>query len=151
MSPYRASAPLTRDWRHFGFTVRGGVATIAFNRPDKLNALTFEVYADLRDLITELPQRGDVRVLVITGEGRLDDQSLHGKVISALAAGAAARGTPVLVLAGQVTLDDAALRSAGISAAFSLVDYAGSVRLAIDDAANQLRGLARRTASQMGE
>ena len=70
MSPYRASAPLTRDWQHFGFTVEGGVATIAFNRPDKLNALTFEVYADLRDLVTELPQRGDVRVLVITGEGR---------------------------------------------------------------------------------
>ena len=70
MSPYRASAPLTRDWQHFAFTVEGGVATIAFNRPDKLNAITFEVYADLRDLVTELPQRGDVRVLVITGEGR---------------------------------------------------------------------------------
>jgi glycerate kinase len=86
--------------------------------------------------------------LVITGEGRFDDQSLHGKVISALAAGAAARSTPVLVLAGQVTLDDAALRAAGISAAFSLVDYAGSVRLAIEDAANQLRALARTTASR---
>jgi enoyl-CoA hydratase/carnithine racemase len=70
MSPYRASVPLTRDWQHFGFTVEGGIATITFNRPDKLNALTFEVYADLRDLVTELPQRGDVRVLVITGEGR---------------------------------------------------------------------------------
>ena len=89
--------------------------------------------------------------LVITGEGRFDDQSLHGKVISALAAGAAARSMPVLVLAGQVTLDGAALRAAGISAAFSLVDIAGSVRLAIDDAANQLSRLARKTASRMGE
>ena len=70
MSPYRASAPLTREWQHFGFAVDDGVATISFNRPDKLNALTFDVYADLRDLVTELPQRGDVRVLVITGEGR---------------------------------------------------------------------------------
>jgi glycerate kinase len=52
----------------------------------------------------------------------------------------------VLVLAGQVTLDDAALCSAGISAAYALVDYAGSVRRAIDDAANQLAGLAHRTA-----
>ncbi|HVQ50945.1 MAG TPA: glycerate kinase, partial [Mycobacterium sp.] len=43
--------------------------------------------------------------LVITGEGRFDDQSLHGKVVSALAAGARSRGIPVLVLAGQVTLD----------------------------------------------
>ena len=46
-----------------------GVATVPLNRPEKLNALTFEAYADLRDLIAELPARGDIRVLVITGEG----------------------------------------------------------------------------------
>lgn len=85
--------------------------------------------------------------LIITGEGRFDDQSLHGKVVSALAAGAVPRGVPVLVLAGQVTLGPAALRRAGIVAAYAVADYAGSVRLAIDDAANQLAGLARRTAA----
>ncbi|HYN37175.1 MAG TPA: enoyl-CoA hydratase family protein [Actinomycetota bacterium] len=47
-----------------------GIATLTFDRPDVLNALTFEIYADLRDLLTELPQREDVRVLVITGKGR---------------------------------------------------------------------------------
>jgi len=47
-----------------------GVATLTLNRPERLNALTFEVYADLRDLLTELPQHDDVRVLVITGTGR---------------------------------------------------------------------------------
>ncbi len=87
--------------------------------------------------------------LIITGEGRFDDQSLHGKVVSALATGARAHRTPVLVLAGQVTLDQSALRAAGIAAAFSIADYAGSVRLAIDDAANQLAGLARRTAAEL--
>ena len=40
------------------------------HRPEKLNALTFEAYADLRDLLAELPHRGDARVLVLTGEGR---------------------------------------------------------------------------------
>jgi enoyl-CoA hydratase/carnithine racemase len=70
MSPFRASAPLTQDWKHFEFAVDAGVATLTLNRPDKLNALTFDVYSDLRDLVTELPQRGDVRVLMITGEGR---------------------------------------------------------------------------------
>jgi enoyl-CoA hydratase/carnithine racemase len=70
VSPYRASAPLTRRWEHFDFAVTAGVATVTFNRPDKLGALTFDVYADLRDLITELPQRGDASVLVITGQGR---------------------------------------------------------------------------------
>ena len=55
---------------HFDFDVRDGVATIALNRPDRLNALTFEAYADLRDLLAQLPHRGDARVLVITGRGR---------------------------------------------------------------------------------
>jgi glycerate 2-kinase len=83
--------------------------------------------------------------LIITGEGRFDDQSLHGKVVSALAAGAG--DAPVLVLAGQVTLDGAALGNAGIAQAHSIAEYAGSIQLAMDDAANQLAGLARRTAA----
>ncbi|MEU4671603.1 enoyl-CoA hydratase family protein [Amycolatopsis sp. NPDC023774] len=70
MSPFRATAPITKSWDHFEFTVDDGVATLTFNRPEKLNALTFDVYADLRDLVTELPHRGDVKVLVITGQGR---------------------------------------------------------------------------------
>ena len=70
MSPFRASAPLTPSWEHFDFSVGEGVATIHLNRPEKLNALTFDAYADLRDLVFELPQRGDTRVLVISGEGR---------------------------------------------------------------------------------
>ena len=90
---------------------------------------------------------GDVAAadLIITGEGRFDDQSLHGKVVSSLAAGA--RDTPVLVLAGQVTLDEAALHGAGIAAAHSISDFAGSVQVAIDDAARQLTGLAEQTAA----
>jgi enoyl-CoA hydratase/carnithine racemase len=54
----------------FDFEVDGGVATVTLNRPDKLNALTFDVYAQLRDLVIGLPHRGDVKVLVITGRGR---------------------------------------------------------------------------------
>src|SRR6185369_3598759 len=59
--------------------------------------------------------------LVITGEGRFDDQSLHGKVVSALAAGARSHHIPVF--AGQVTLDDAARREAGIAAALFITDH----------------------------
>lgn len=70
MSPFRASAPLTDTWEHFRFSVSGGVATVTLDRPGKLNALTFEAYADLRDLLAELPRRDDARVLVITGAGR---------------------------------------------------------------------------------
>jgi glycerate kinase len=88
--------------------------------------------------------------LVITGEGRFDDQSLHGKVVGALAAAARPRQVPVVVLAGQVSLDDRALRSAGILAAYAIADYAGSARLALVDAANQLMGLASQVAAQLG-
>ncbi len=70
MSRYRASAPITDDWQHFRFEVADGVATVTLNRPEKMNPLTFESYADLRDLLHELPHRDDVRVLVIRGEGK---------------------------------------------------------------------------------
>jgi enoyl-CoA hydratase/carnithine racemase len=70
MSPFRASPGFTDSWRHFDLAVADGVATLTFDRAEKLNALTFDVYADLRDLLAELPHRGDARVLVITGKGR---------------------------------------------------------------------------------
>jgi enoyl-CoA hydratase/carnithine racemase len=70
MTAFRGSSTPTRTWKNFQLEVAEGVATLTFSRPQKLNALTFQVYADLRDLLTELPNRQDVRVLVITGTGR---------------------------------------------------------------------------------
>lgn len=67
---YRASAPFTADWRHFRLAVEDGVATVTFDRPDRLNALTIDVYADLRDVMTELEHHDDVAVVVLAGEGR---------------------------------------------------------------------------------
>jgi len=54
----------------FLYEEKGAVATVTLNRPDKLNALTFEVYAELRDLFRDLQNRPEVRVVVITGAGR---------------------------------------------------------------------------------
>jgi enoyl-CoA hydratase/carnithine racemase len=70
VSRFRASAPLTTTWDHFRFGVRDGVATVTLNRPDKMNPLTFESYADLRDLLAELRFHDGVKVLVLQGEGR---------------------------------------------------------------------------------
>lgn len=70
MSPHRASAGFTGSWDHFDLAVDEGVATVTFDRPGKLNALTFEVYADLRDFLAEVEHREDVSVVVITGSGR---------------------------------------------------------------------------------
>ncbi|HJS27721.1 MAG TPA: enoyl-CoA hydratase family protein [Actinomycetota bacterium] len=70
MSPFRASAGFTESWKHLRLEIADGVATITLDRPDTLNALTFDAYADLRDVLTELPHRDDVRSVVITGSGR---------------------------------------------------------------------------------
>ena len=47
-----------------------GIATITLNRPDRLNALTFEVYRELTDMFAALRDESNVRVVVITGSGR---------------------------------------------------------------------------------
>jgi enoyl-CoA hydratase/carnithine racemase len=60
-----------KRWEHFEYEERDGVATLTFSRPERLNSLTFEVYADIRDLTRELQfRRDEVRVLVIRGQGR---------------------------------------------------------------------------------
>ena len=47
-----------------------GIATITLNRPDRLNALTFEVYRELTDTFAALRTETEVRAVVITGAGR---------------------------------------------------------------------------------
>jgi enoyl-CoA hydratase/carnithine racemase len=47
-----------------------GVATITLNRPERLNALTFEVYRELTDTFAALRNEAEARVVVITGAGR---------------------------------------------------------------------------------
>ena len=69
MSPFRGSAPFTDEWKHFDVQRVDGIATITLNRPDKLNALTFGAYADLRDFLAEVPHRDDTKVIVLRGEG----------------------------------------------------------------------------------
>jgi enoyl-CoA hydratase/carnithine racemase len=56
---------------HFRWDVSadGRVATITLHRPERKNPLTFESYAELRDLFRELPQASDVRAIVLTGAG----------------------------------------------------------------------------------
>ncbi len=58
--------------------------------------------------------------LVITGEGRLDEQTLQGKTISGVLRRAQAMRVPVVALAGAVTGDPAAYRAAGLLAAFGI-------------------------------
>jgi enoyl-CoA hydratase/carnithine racemase len=54
----------------FQYEQSEGIATITLNRPERLNALTFEVYRELTDTFAALRTETDVRVVVITGAGR---------------------------------------------------------------------------------
>lgn len=54
----------------FLYDVHDGVATITFNRPDVLNALTFDIYSQYRDLMEALRYDDAVKVVVLTGTGR---------------------------------------------------------------------------------
>lgn len=54
---------------HFLWQFEDGVATITLNRPDRKNPLTFESYAELRDLFRDLVYTADVKTIVITGAG----------------------------------------------------------------------------------
>ena len=49
---------------------KSAVATLTLNRPERLNALTFEVYAELRDTFRALDTEPGVRAIIITGAGR---------------------------------------------------------------------------------
>ena len=53
----------------FLYEQRDGIATITLNRPERLNAITFEVYRELTDLIAGLRDEKEVRAVVITGAG----------------------------------------------------------------------------------
>jgi enoyl-CoA hydratase/carnithine racemase len=55
--------------QHFGWSVEAGVATIMLNRPERKNPLTYESYAELRDLFRQLAYATDVKAVVLHGAG----------------------------------------------------------------------------------
>ncbi|WJR79875.1 enoyl-CoA hydratase family protein [Bradyrhizobium sp. NP1] len=73
MSAMRGALRPFKDYkaRHFLWETSddGRVATIRLNRPDKKNPLTFDSYAELRDLFRDLAYASDVRAVVLAGEG----------------------------------------------------------------------------------
>jgi enoyl-CoA hydratase/carnithine racemase len=54
---------------HFAWACEAGVATVTLNRPERKNPLTFESYAELRDLFRALKYASDVHAVVISGAG----------------------------------------------------------------------------------
>ena len=84
--------------------------------------------------------------LVVTGEGSLDEQTLHGKAPAGVAAAAAARGIPVVAVCGRTTLDAERLRHAGIHAAYAISDIESDPQRWFDEAAPLLEHIGERLA-----
>ena len=70
-SPMRAQFEPKAGYQaeHFSWAFEAGVGTITLNRPERKNPLTFESYAELRDLFRALQSATDVKAIVITGAG----------------------------------------------------------------------------------
>nr|WP_181383324.1 glycerate kinase [Streptomyces sp. NWU339] len=84
--------------------------------------------------------------LVITGEGSLDEQTLHGKAPAGVAAAARAAGKEVVAVCGRLTLSPEALGRAGIRRAYALTDLEPDVATCIAEAGPILERTAERIA-----
>lgn len=84
--------------------------------------------------------------VVVTGEGRLDWQSLHGKVAAEVAERALRHGIPTVVVAGEVQVGRRELSAAGITAAYAVGETPDEVRAALADPVTTLRARAERVA-----
>jgi len=82
--------------------------------------------------------------LVITGEGSLDEQTLHGKAPAGVAAAARAAGKEVVAVCGRLALPPQALGRAGIRRAYPLTDVEPDVATCISDAGPILERVAER-------
>jgi enoyl-CoA hydratase/carnithine racemase len=72
--------------RHFRYDEADGIATVRLDRPERLNALTFDSYGELTQAFGELRDRDSVRAVVITGTGRAfcsggDVKDIIGKLL----------------------------------------------------------------------
>ncbi|SDQ32975.1 glycerate kinase [Quadrisphaera sp. DSM 44207] len=97
-----------------------------------------------------LPERARGAGALLTGEGSLDWQSLHGKVVAEVARCGGEAGVPVVAVAGQVRLEPEQARAAGLAAAAAVAERPEDVPAALADPAGTLAARVRRLAAGWG-
>lgn len=85
--------------------------------------------------------------LVITGEGRIDSQTIHGKVPVGVAKVAKRFNKPVIGIAGSLTADVGVIHNHGIDAVFSVIYTICSLEDALENASDNVRMAARNIAA----
>ena len=135
---------MTLNPKSFLYTVdtATAVATITLNRPERLNALTFEVYTELRDTFRALDTEPGVRAVIITGTGRAfctggDVEDIIGALFSRDAAGLLefTRLTGDLILSiRQCRRPVVAALNGPVAGAGAVIAAASDIRIAADTA-----------------
>ena len=116
-------------------------------------ALMAFLSADLRSGIEIVTQALNLEehihdcTLVVTGEGRLDSQSIHGKVPVGVASVAKKYHKPVIGIAGSLTRDVGIVHQYGIDSVFSVLNRIGSLEEAFRDAADNIYLTSRNVAA----
>ena len=87
--------------------------------------------------------------LVITGEGRIDSQTIHGKTPIGVARLAKRYGRPVIGIAGCLAVDAHVVHEQGIDAIFSVLSQVGNMEEAMDHAAANVRTTSRNIAAAL--
>lgn len=124
----------------------GAAGGTAFGAISVLGAQTQPGIDTVLDLV-DFRRTLDAADLVVTGEGSLDAQSLHGKAPIGVAAAARASGVPVIAVAGRSTLTESQLRDAGIVKAYTLAELEPDLERSIANAADLLRRIGRTIAA----
>ncbi|WP_222429504.1 glycerate kinase [Saccharopolyspora dendranthemae] len=129
---------------HPGAGAAGGVGFAALAALGATMRPGVDVVLDLVEFDRHLEGAG----LVITGEGALDEQTLHGKAPAGVAARAIAAGIPVIAIAGRCDLTPERLAEAGIDAAHALLDVEPDPQRCMSDPDPILTTLARTLADE---
>ena len=122
-------------------TVRMGAALYAFCGAQLRQGI--EIVTDalhLADIVADAD-------LVITGEGRIDSQTVHGKVPVGVARVAKRYNLPVIGIAGSLTADVGVVHQHGLDAVFSVIYSVCTLEQALENAAENVRMTARNVAA----
>jgi enoyl-CoA hydratase/carnithine racemase len=136
IEPHKSSPLMALNPKSFLYTVdpASAVAIITLNRPERLNALTFEVYTELRDTFRALDTEPGIRAVIITGTGRAfctggDVEDIIGSLFSR----DAARLLEFTRLTGDLILSIRQCRRPVVAALNGTVAGAGAVIAAASD------------------
>ena len=125
----------------------GAAGGIGYGALVALNA-TFRPGIEVLLEVLGFPRALAAAELVITGEGSLDEQTLHGKAPAGVAAAARAAGKPVLAVCGRLAIEPEALHAAGIEAAYPLTGLEPDPEVCIAQAGPLLERVARTLAEE---